>query len=212
MWRNGSNLSGGEDPVQSPTPRLSPPGDKPDRVVITTGTRSIAALAARKRTIIEQKYGDTRSLYRPNSERDPQNDSVLSQTMLAKHNKKYGDVSLPIIKDPSDDNISQGTKNSSFSDSTLPPITGRLGPKNSVTREVDLRKNRRTRGNESTYSQQVGEMLNISLYPVMRYFVVKIQVYKYFMLYSCIHTRIPVAKNGTNLKKKQVFYNLNMIF
>lgn len=155
MWRNGSNLSGGEDPTQSPTPRLSPSGDKPDRVIITTGTRNIAALAAKKRTIIEQKYGDSRSLYRPNSERERPSDSVLSQTMLAKHNRKFGDVSLPMIKDPSDDNISQGTKNSSFSDSTLPPITSRPIPKNSGPKEADLKKNRRTRGNELTYSQQV---------------------------------------------------------
>jgi hypothetical protein len=58
-----------------------------------------------------------------------------------------------MIKDPSDDNISHKTKNSSLSDSTLPPI--KVAPKISNPRETDLKKNRRTRGNELGYSQQV---------------------------------------------------------
>lgn len=145
-------MSGPDDPPLTPTPRITP-GEKTDRTVIATGTRNIAALAAKKRTIIEQKYGDTKSLYRPNSEKDLTNDSYLSQNMLAKHNKKFSDTTLPMIKDPSDDNLSHNTKNSSFSDSTLPPI--RQGQKNSLQREADLKKNRRTRGNELGYSQQV---------------------------------------------------------
>jgi hypothetical protein len=56
------------------------------------GTRNIAALAAKKRTIIGQKYGDTRSLYRPNSEKEVNNnDSYLSQRVLARHDKKFSE-------------------------------------------------------------------------------------------------------------------------
>ncbi|CAG2199560.1 KIF18_19 [Mytilus edulis] len=159
IWRNNSNMSGPDDPPLTPTPRITP-GEKTDRTVIATGTRNIAALAAKKRTIIEQKYGDTKSLYRPNSEKDLTNDSYLSQNMLAKHNKKFSDTTLPMIKDPSDDNLSHNTKNSSFSDSTLPPI--RQGQKNSLQREADLKKNRRTRGNELGYSQQFGRARRLS--------------------------------------------------
>ncbi|XP_063444138.1 kinesin-like protein KIF19 [Mytilus trossulus] len=159
IWRNNSNVSGPDDPPLTPTPRITP-GEKTDRTVIATGTRNIAALAAKKRTIIEQKYGDTKSLYRPNSEKDLTNDSYLSQNMLAKHNKKFSDTTLPMIKDPSDDNLSHNTKNSSFSDSTLPPI--RQGQKNSLQREADLKKNRRTRGNELGYSQQFGRGRRLS--------------------------------------------------
>lgn len=138
-----------DNPPQSPTPRITP-----DRSTIATGTRNIAALAAKKRTIIGQKYGDTRSLYRPNSEKEVNNnDSYLSQRVLARHDKKFSEGTLPMIKDPSDDNISHKTKNSSLSDSTLPPI--KVAPKISNPRETDLKKNRRTRGNELGYSQQV---------------------------------------------------------
>lgn len=156
-WRNNSNLSNGlpDDPPPSPAER-SVPSKNEDRSTIATGTRSIAALAAKKRTIIEQKYvGDNRSLYRPSSEKEVNNnDSYLSQKMLAKHDKKFAETTLPMIKDPSDDNISHATKNSFLSDSTLPPI--KVGPKNSLQRDTDLKNNRRTRGNDFGYTQQFG--------------------------------------------------------
>ncbi|XP_060067526.1 kinesin-like protein KIF19 [Ylistrum balloti] len=129
-----------------------------DRTTITSNTRNIAALAAKKRSKaqnnllnIERQYGEPRSLYRPSND-----DAYLSPRTLARHNQSYDDVVLPSIhKPPSEDNLSNATKQSANTDnSNLPPIRG--GRK--VSKESDLKRNRRTRGYDNSYSSQYAKM------------------------------------------------------
>ena len=125
VWRNNSNLSNSEQGASGldPLGKNSPSRISHDRTVIATGTRNIAALAAKKRSKahndllnLERQFGgEPRALGATN----------LTQTSLANHDRKYGDSMLPTIKSTSDDNldnVSTGTKNSVNTDSTLPPL------------------------------------------------------------------------------------------
>lgn len=129
-----------------------------DRTTIASSTRNIAALAAKKRSKaqnnllnMERQYGgEPRSLYRPTND-----DAYLSPHTLAKHNQSYGDVVLPSIhKPPSEDNLSNATKQSVNTDnSNLPPI--RTAGRKVAPKESDLKRNRRTRGYDNSYTSQV---------------------------------------------------------
>lgn len=108
-----------------PKPRLRSPGTSDERNFIASNTRSIAALAARKKTKAqldvvntEKKFGE-RSLYRPvNDNRD----TSLTPSRLAAHNKALGDsvfysgVTYPVTED----NTSYAT------DMTLPVVHSQL--------------------------------------------------------------------------------------
>lgn len=137
-WRNDSNLSNGANGYTPPE----------DRKEITSNTRSIAALAAKKRSKahndllnLERQFGGEPRTLNRNSDND-----YLSPSTLARHDRNYGELVLPpLSKPPSEDNldnISTGTKQSTNTDSTLPPLRN----ENNFRRGGDIRRNRRTRG------------------------------------------------------------------
>lgn len=142
-WRNDSNLSNGASGYTPPE----------DRKEITSNTRSIAALAAKKRSKahndllnLERQFGGEPRTLNRNSDND-----YLSPSTLAKHDRNYGELVLPpLSKPPSEDNldnISTGTKQSTNTDSTLPPLRN----ENNFRRGGDIRRNRRTRGYDVGY-------------------------------------------------------------
>jgi hypothetical protein len=150
-WRNDSNLSSGANGVNR-TPD--------NRKEIASNTRSIVALAAKKRSKahndllnLERQFGgEPRTLYRNSGEKSSNSENdYLSPSTLAKHDRNYGELVLPpLSKPPSEDNldnISTGTKQSTNTDSTLPPLRNENN-----FRRGDIRRNRRTRGYDVCYS------------------------------------------------------------
>ncbi|XP_078317515.1 kinesin-like protein KIF19 isoform X2 [Crassostrea virginica] len=151
-WRNDSNLSNGANGRLSDLHGAHASLD--DRKEIASNTRSIAALAAKKRSKahndllnLERQFGgEPRTLYRNSGDRSNSDNDYLSPSTLARHDRNYGELVLPpLSKPPSEDNldnISTGTKQSTNTDSTLPPLRN----ESNFRRGGDIRRNRRTRG------------------------------------------------------------------
>ncbi|KAL5019094.1 hypothetical protein ScPMuIL_004816 [Solemya velum] len=155
------------DHLQLAPSRLS----QEDRNTILSNTRSIVALAAKKRSKVqnnklnfEKQASDHKTLHSSsnNMKYSGDTDIYLSTNTLAKHNTKFieAPVSLPSLnKFPSEDNISIGTKLSTNTDSTLPPI--RQEDKNAVPRRIpperDLKRMKRSRAYESSYQYPYGK-------------------------------------------------------
>ena len=156
-WRNDSNLSNGANGRLSDLHGAHASLD--DRKEIASNTRSIAALAAKKRSKahndllnLERQFGgEPRTLYRNSGDRSNSDNDYLSPSTLARHDRNYGELVLPpLSKPPSEDNldnISTGTKQSTNTDSTLPPLRN----ESNFRRGGDIRRNRRTRGYDVGY-------------------------------------------------------------
>lgn len=142
-----------------------------------TNTRSIAALAAKKRNRAQtnlnnlEKHGDVlepRPLYRPNNDKDASIDAdnreaYLTPSRLDTHNRTFipEHPYVSISKAPSEDSISIVTKHTVISERSLPPLR-RVG-------EVNADRNRNVRQwvpvnehsfnrkkKKDTYTHQVG--------------------------------------------------------
>lgn len=159
-WRNDSNLSSGANGRNSDQNGAFGNRTPENRKEIASNTRSIAALAAKKRSKahndllnLERQFGgEPRTLYRNSGEKSSNSENdYLSPSTLARHDRNYGELVLPpLSKPPSEDNldnISTGTKQSTNTDSTLPPLRNE-----SNFRRGDTRRNRRTRGYDVRYS------------------------------------------------------------
>ena len=177
-WRNPSNLSGEIDritPTGIPTIQETPLApsriSNSDRNTIVSNTRSIAALAAKKRNkaqsnllnIERQNNSENRSLYRPNNDRNgfDDRDAYLTPSRLDKHNKKYtSDQQFnSLSKSPSEDSLSVVTKHTAQSEHSLPPLR-RVG--DNIDRNRNMRQwvpveagARKKKKREPTYMHQV---------------------------------------------------------
>ncbi|XP_062605010.1 kinesin-like protein KIF19 [Saccostrea cucullata] len=166
-WRNDSNLSNGASGRNSDQNGAFGHPSPDNRKEIASNTRSIAALAAKKRSKahsdllnLERQFGgEPRTLYRNSGDKSNSDNDYLSPSTLAKHDRNYGELVLPPLhKPPSEDNldnISTGTKQSTNTDSTLPPLRNENN-----FRRGDIKRNRRTRGYDVTQnrrSQSLGD-------------------------------------------------------
>ena len=161
LWKNG--VSPEDDPsFPSPLPVAPSRQSKTsyeDREVITSNTRSIAALAAKKRgratgqpTSLDRSFASTanRPLFRPQASEAPA--TTLTSSRLAQHNQLTEGVFGHDGLNGSDDNLSQNTldKTSIHTDTSLPPLTG--GDARYRNKKADPGEDSKKRGG---YSQQV---------------------------------------------------------
>lgn len=131
VWKNDSPDNEQVD-VMAPSRQSKTSFEDPE--VIMSNTRSIAALAAKKRTqatvvnqLPEKPYVPThRPLYRPAGETLDDFAPVLTSSRLAQHNRLTGDGMFTETLVLSDDNLSQNTleKTSVHTDGSLPPLVG----------------------------------------------------------------------------------------
>ncbi|XP_012943320.1 kinesin-like protein KIF19 [Aplysia californica] len=142
---------------KSPTPLAPSRISYEDRTVITTNTRNIAALAAKKRSqantsAAESRFG-ARPLYRPQPQIDD-NDfddfgSVLTPSRLAQHNRNMGEGGLlgPLHGFGGADDAAERV--SLLTDQSLPPLRtiGGIGSKKIQEHEEARRRNVRYTGN-----------------------------------------------------------------
>ena len=158
VWNN--YLLGGDRDI--PSSLVSSQQSFEDRMVISTNTRNIAALAAKKRTKVHKDLLNTdkqisRSMYRPLP--DIKDEPVLTPSRLAKHNRTFTDS---LVQAPSEDEMSLvlSEKVSEHTEVSLPPIASteekyRAGLKKPTKQETELKRKRRGGKVDNNYLQQV---------------------------------------------------------
>ena len=175
LWKNEPSADN-----QNPSPGLVAPSRQSktsfeDREVITSNTRSIAALAARKRgkvNALPQAPDKTfvtapqRPLYRPLPPEPPAGFAPpLTSSRLEQHNQLtegvYGTASDALVA--SDDNLSQNTleKTSIHTETSLPPLTG--GEATFRVKKSDSLDDNNNNKRKAGYSQHV-RIFFVSLY------------------------------------------------
>ncbi|KAL3877693.1 hypothetical protein ACJMK2_035359 [Sinanodonta woodiana] len=173
VWRNDSNLSIEDDNLSNNSPRKSPGFLGPsrvsteDRTIIATNTRNIAALAAKKRSKAQGSEGynfdkvlpgELKPSTRKGSDKSNEDYNYLTPSRLDKHNSIFVADQLaysPLIKLPSDDNLSTVTKQTAYTEPSLPPLrkTGD-GERYRDGRQWEQEKGKRSRRGENSYAQQ----------------------------------------------------------
>ncbi|XP_041363703.1 kinesin-like protein KIF19 [Gigantopelta aegis] len=161
VWNN--YLLGGDRDI--PSSLISSQQSFEDRMIISTNTRNIAALAAKKRTkvhkdILNTDKQMTRTLYRPLP--DIKDEPVLTPSRLAKHNRTFTDS---LVQPPSEDELSLvlSEKVSEHTEVSLPPITGleekyRAAVKKPTKQETELKRKKRGAKVDNNYSQQYAKI------------------------------------------------------
>ncbi|XP_050391529.1 kinesin-like protein KIF19 isoform X3 [Patella vulgata] len=165
QWKTNSYMISDKQVIPSIKSRQS----FDDKETIVSNTRNIAALAAKKRTRVQNTLLQTDKMDKPRTLYRPTNDSAsdfapnaLTPSRLAKHNKDYGEGTFHFNSTPpSDDNISSVTaveKISIHTDTSLPPLNEQQykgGVRKISQTETEARRRRRSQqGYEGTISNQ----------------------------------------------------------